>query len=148
MERALLGQHSRGLGDFLIAQELLSGMQPGDFRTACMTNGRLAPYFGSQEKIANTEGIISALSILVPEQFAKGTELPDLFDEGPVKSAVLKVAVSSYLWRDPASFTAASGSNLRKALGRSIGTYRHGRRLGGVQPAVRNRRKLASRLSS
>ena len=38
------------LGDFLIAQELLSGMQPSDFRTACMTGGRLAPYFGSQEK--------------------------------------------------------------------------------------------------
>jgi hypothetical protein len=105
------------LGDFLIAQELLSGMQPSNFRAACTTGGRLAPYFGSQANVTNAEGIIGALSILVPEQFAPGTELPDLFDEGPVQSAVLKVAVSSYIWRDPASFTAASAANLRKALG-------------------------------
>jgi len=103
------------LGDFLIAQELLSGMRPSDFRTACMSGGRLAPYFGSQENVANAEGIIGALSILVPEQFAPGTELPDLFDVEPVQSAVLKVAVSSYLWRDAASFTAASAANLRLA---------------------------------
>jgi len=60
------------LGDFLVAQELLSGMTVDDLRAACETGGRLAPYLASPEAISKSEGIASALSILVPEQLAKG----------------------------------------------------------------------------
>lgn len=105
------------LGEFLVAQELLAGMTPGDFRKACETNGRLAPYFGSLEGVSTNEGVVSALSVLIPEQFAQGTELPDLFEEGPIHSAVSKITVSSYLWRDPSSFTNVSQATLRKTLG-------------------------------
>lgn len=104
------------LGDFLIARELLAGMQPSDLPTSCQTGGRLVPYLESPETIANAGGVVSALSILIPEQFAKGTELPNLFDNEPIRAALLKVAISSYVWRDPSSFTGASGDNLREAL--------------------------------
>lgn len=105
------------LGDFLVAQELLSGMDLSGLRPACQAGGRLSPYLGSQHGIANAEGVVSALSILIPEQFARGTELPDLLGAGPIRIAVLKIAVSSYLWRDPSSFTSASEGNLKEALG-------------------------------
>ncbi|MBZ5672399.1 MAG: hypothetical protein LAO04_22090 [Acidobacteriia bacterium] len=105
------------LGDFLIAQEVLAQITPGEFQSACSPGGRLASYVGSREAVADNEGVVSALSILVPEQFARGAELPDFFDEGPARSAVLKATVSSYLWRDPSSFTPASEANLRQALG-------------------------------
>jgi len=105
------------LGDFLIAQELLGQIAPNDLQSACSPAGRLAAYVGTQEVVANNEGVVSALSILVPEQFARGSELPDFFDDSPVRSAVLKATVSSYVWRDPSSFTFASQANLQQALG-------------------------------
>jgi hypothetical protein len=104
------------LGDFLVAQELLSGVTPDNLRAACQAGGRLAFYFRSPDSVANNEGLVSALSMLVPEQIAKGIELPDFFDDGPIRTAVVKTTVSSYTWRDPSSFSASSQVILRRAF--------------------------------
>jgi len=104
------------LGDFVIAKALLSGIRVDDFAAACAAGGALAPYLGSVNAVADNEGVVSALSILVPEEFSPGTELPDFFNEEPVRSAVMKASIASYASRDPSTFTQKSENNLREAL--------------------------------
>ena len=103
------------LGDFLIAQEVLSRLGTQDFNSAC-DDGPLTPFLGSEDAVANNEGVVSAISILIPEEFVKGTELPDLFPKGSLRTSVLKIAVSSFPWRHPSSFTSASARIIRDAL--------------------------------
>jgi hypothetical protein len=105
------------LGDFLVAQELLSGVARSGLRNACRAGGGLGPYLESAESVTKNEGLVSALSILVPEQTAKGFELAEFFDDGPIRSAIVKIAVRSYPWRDPSTFSNASHLILGQALG-------------------------------
>ncbi len=104
------------LGDFLIAQEVLRGLDQANLAGSCGTNGRLSRFLGSPEAIASNQGVVSVLSILVPEETAKGTELPDYLPDGPIRTSALKAAIASYPWRDPASFSPATESNLREGL--------------------------------
>lgn len=104
------------LGDFLIAWELLSDIRPEDLIIACQVGGRLHSFIGAPDLIARNEGLVSALSILIPEQLAKGIELADLFDDGPTRVAIVKATIRSFPWRDPMSFSASSQTLLRTAL--------------------------------
>jgi len=104
------------LGDFLIARELLSRLSSTELAPSCRGDGCLGAFLGSVDVIESQHGVVSALSVLIPEDAAQGTELPDILPDGPIRTAALKVAVASYPWRDPSSFSAATESNLREAL--------------------------------
>lgn len=98
------------LGDFLIADALLEGMTPAEIRAAFRSTGRLSSFVADAGTVAQNNGIISVLSLLVPERLALGTELVDLIDHGPVRNEILPIVVASFPLRDPATF---SGSSIR-----------------------------------
>ena len=104
------------LGDFLIAEEILGRMTPTNLDTVCQPGGQLHSLLSDPEVIGQNSGVVSALSILIPERMP-GTELPHLIGNETVRAAVLKIAVQSFPWRDPASFSLASGSLVLEALG-------------------------------
>lgn len=104
------------LGDFLIAEPLLAKIIPSDIRKACQPGGPLHALLTDRETVARNSGVISALSILLPEQFP-GLELPELISEPSVRAEVLKVTVRSFPWRNPATFCPASRSLILEGLG-------------------------------
>ena len=104
------------LGDFLVAQELLKGIDGRNIRAACTEGGQLAPFLTNADAVLANTGVISAVSVLLSEQVSGNCELPDALDAGGVRSAVLRVAVQSYPWRSPGGFTRASAANVREAL--------------------------------
>jgi hypothetical protein len=65
--------------------------------------------------VGQNSGVVSALSILIPEQ-NPGLELPNLVDNESIRSEILRIAVKSFPWRDPGSFSSSSSSLLVEAL--------------------------------
>ena len=104
------------LGDFLIARELLERIAPPDLGSSCEAGGQLAFIFDTAEVVDQNAGLISALSILLPEDASRAAELPNLVRDASVRSAVIKITVTSYPWRDPSTFTEDSRALLREAL--------------------------------
>lgn len=104
------------LGDFLLAGELLSRVRPENIEQACQPSGALHSLLKDAETLGQNSGVIGALSILLPEQLP-GLELPNLIEDNFVRAAALKITVESFPWRDPASFSATSGSLILEALG-------------------------------
>ena len=65
--------------------------------------------------IERNNGILAALSILVPEQNS-GLELPALVKEDYIRNPLIKITVRSFPSREPATFSSASQSLIREAL--------------------------------
>lgn len=104
------------LGDFLVAEELLKKCSQTDLRVACLPGGTLHALFKDSEALEQNSGILARLSILVSEQ-RPGMEFPDLIEEGPIRSKLMRITVRSFSERDPGTFTAASEALVREALG-------------------------------
>ena len=104
------------LGDFLIAGELLSRVRPENIEQAGQPGGVLHSLLKDSEAVGQNGGVVSALSILLPEQ-KPGVELPNLVEDASVRVAALGITVGSFPWRDPTTFSSASGSLIREALG-------------------------------
>jgi hypothetical protein len=103
------------LGDFLIALELLQGLDGQSLKAAFHASGSLAQITRNEDSVLESNGVVSALSILVPEQFA-GMELPNLFEDTERRNAILRVSVGAMPWRDPSSFSELSARLLEEAL--------------------------------
>lgn len=103
------------LGDLLIASELLSSIK-GNVLNEFKPGGRLAKLTESPDNIARHNGVLSAISILLPEESKLRIELVDLLPHGSVRLAVLRLTLESLAWRTAASFTAATTALLREAL--------------------------------
>ncbi|MEX5219611.1 MAG: hypothetical protein NW701_17410 [Nitrospira sp.] len=103
------------LGDFLIADELLDGIDSKQLSAACKPGGVLHSLLRDQSTVTQNSGVVSALSILIPEG-SSGTEFPGLLDDRSVRSAVLDITVASFPFRDPKTFSTASQSLIREAL--------------------------------
>jgi len=103
------------LGDFLIAEELLSRIKPKQLEQALRPGGVLHSLVKDSETIESNDGLLSALSILLPES-GLGLELPDLAQNDDVRVALLKITIGSLPWRNPATFSAASASLVLEGL--------------------------------
>src|SRR5262249_41466664 len=103
------------LGDFLIAGELLAKVAPMQLDAACRPSRPLSSLLTDQGAIEQNNGVISALSILIPEQ-RPGIELPNFLEDENVRTAVLEITVSLFPWRDPSTFSSASDSLIDEAL--------------------------------
>src|SRR5207249_4801579 len=68
------------LGDFIMAGELLSRVRPENIEEACQPGGALHPLLKDREALGQNSGVVSALSILLPEQLP-GLELPNLVED-------------------------------------------------------------------
>ncbi|MCG7953174.1 MAG: hypothetical protein JAZ17_17865 [Candidatus Thiodiazotropha endolucinida] len=103
------------LGDFLIADELLSRTDLAKLKEECRPDGLLYRLLGTAESVQQNTGVISALSILIPEKVA-GKELASLIEDESVSRAVLKITVESFPWRDTSTLTSSSTSLMYEAL--------------------------------
>lgn len=103
------------LGDFLIASELLATVKPAEIHAAFQTGGALKSLFADAEVVSQNNGVISALSILLPENVAPGTEITNYLHFGAVRREVLPIVVDSFASRDPSSLSFSS-INLVKEL--------------------------------
>lgn len=102
-------------GDFLIAGELMEQTASSGLDKACQPGGILYSFLNGADAIEQKNGIISALSILLSEK-ESGLELPNLFENGPVRDSLTRITIDSFPWRDPATFSLASGSLIRRAF--------------------------------
>ncbi len=118
---ALLGDESvvrpafERLGDFLIASELLERSNQMGLDVACEPDGMLHALWKNSDALEQNNGVLAALSILVPEQ-NPGLEFPDLVDDELIHSSLVQIAVRSFPSRDPATFSSASAFLIQKAL--------------------------------
>jgi hypothetical protein len=104
------------LGDFLVAAELLERCRQTDLDGACQPGGALHPLLRDSDALVQNSGVLAALSILVPEDYS-GVELPSLVNDESIRASLVRMAVQAIPSRDPHSFTDASRSLIRKALG-------------------------------
>ena len=103
------------LGDFLVAAEFLTKVRPERIKRACLPGEPLHSLLKDSNNVGQNSGVVSALSILIPEQ-NPGLELPNLVDNESIRSEILRIAVKSFPWRDPGSFSSSSSSLLVEAL--------------------------------
>jgi hypothetical protein len=103
------------LGDFLIASELLTQASEAPLESAFDVGGKLYSWVQDQRAIEEGYGVLSALSILIPEREA-GRELPDLVASGEVRDVLAEIALTSIPWRDASSFSSASRELVLEAL--------------------------------
>ena len=103
------------LGDFLLARRLLDGAEEEPLTDAFDAGGRLHPLIRDREKVDDNHGILSALSILIPE-VDDGTELPQLVEPGFIRDSLVEIALGSLSGRDPSTFSAATEDLIREGL--------------------------------
>jgi nucleoside phosphorylase len=102
------------LGDHLLAERLLSGIEP-DKIAAAIQQGALNFAFANAEAVFEYRGLVEALSIQVPE-YAPSTELVEvLAPEGP-REEVLRATIAALPWRDPEHMTSSTQQLVREAL--------------------------------
>ena len=103
------------LGDFLIASELLERSNQIGLDVACEPGGLLHALWKNSDALEQNNGVLSALSILVPEQNF-GSELPNLVDDELTRSSLVQIAVRSFPSRNPTTFSPESMLLVREAL--------------------------------
>jgi len=104
------------LGDFLVATELLERSKQTGLEVAYQPDGAFHALLKDSDALEQNSGVLAALSILIPEQ-NPGLELPNPIDDELIRRALVRIAVQSFPSRDPGTFTAASESLIREALG-------------------------------
>lgn len=97
------------LGDYLVADGILSDNAVGALD--------LARWIGTVEDIERHGGILSVLSVLLPER-RNGIELPDLVEDTERSEALLKLTMDSLPSRSESAFTDRLDTLVRHALGR------------------------------
>ena len=103
------------LGDFLLARRLLDGAAGEPLSDAFDAGGRLHPLIRDGEQVDENHGILSALSILIPE-VDDGTELPQLFGPGSIRDSLLEITLASLSSRDPSTFSETTRRLIREGL--------------------------------
>ena len=104
------------LGDFLIATELLDRRGPTGLEYSFQEGGKFHVLVKDSHALGHNEGVLSVLSVLVPEQHP-GMEIPDLGVDGAARESLIRITVQSFPSRDPETFTVVSQALIREALG-------------------------------
>lgn len=103
------------LGDFLIASELITRLDEIPLESAFGPEGQLHPLVRDRQAVEENYGVLSALSILIPEQQQR-QELPDLVASVDIRKILVELAVTSIPGRDPNTFTLDSRKLVREAI--------------------------------
>ena len=103
------------LGDFLVASELLERSDEMGFDMACQSGGLLHSLWKDSDAIERNNGVLVALSILLPEK-KRGLELPALVDNDNIRKPLVQIAVRSFPSRETTTFSSASRSLVLEAL--------------------------------
>jgi len=103
------------LGDFLVADELLSKVSEDQIERAFYPEGRLFFLIQDRETIGKNRGLLSVLSILIPEKYP-GFELPYLVDDDRLHIELIEITLGSLAWRSPETFSSATASLIREGL--------------------------------
>ncbi len=104
------------LGDFLIAVELVDRGIAAGLDEAALPGGPWHFLLTDARAVRQNTGVLSALSIIVPEK-SPGLELPDLVTDAGVREEVLRITISSFPWRAPDSFSSSSTGLILEGLG-------------------------------
>ena len=103
------------LGDFLVAREFLSGVSEAQLPELLRGDGSLNHLVQDSTAIAQNNGVLGALSIIIPESF-DGLELPDAIDDENVHREIVCCTVAHFCWREPDSFSERSRYLLNSLL--------------------------------
>jgi len=103
-------------GDFLLASQLLDATAGPPLANTFDSDGQLHRLVADHEQVDEWHGVLSALSILIPER-ERGTELPQLAKPGSVKDSLVEITLASLPGRDPSTFSQATCAMVRKGLG-------------------------------
>ena len=104
------------LGDHLVAHHLVRDFHsPDDLRAALAPGGPLHPFVADHAASVHHVGLLTALAILIPEQF--GVELPDVAPD-PALEGVDDALVLGLLWRRGDTVTDHTRDQVRDALRR------------------------------
>ncbi len=103
------------LGDFLLARRLLD-IAPGEtLSDAFGAGGRLHLLIRNQEQVEENHGVLSALSIVIPEVY-DGIELCQLVEPSPIRDSLLEITLAALSGRDPSTFSEATRRLIREGL--------------------------------
>ena len=103
------------LGDFLIADELLSKIPSNQIQQAFQPESPLSFLVRDLNAISTNIVLLSVLSIIVPEKYP-GIELPNLVDDENIRAELLRIAISALAWRHPDTFSEATEHLVREGL--------------------------------
>lgn len=95
------------LGDFLVADAILKRQTNGSLE--------LKPWIGTIEDVQKHSGVLSMLSVLLPER-RDGVELPDMTDDPERAEALLALTVDSLPLRPESTFSDRSKALVLRAL--------------------------------
>ncbi len=103
------------LGDFLLARRLLDSAAGETLSDAFGAGGRLHLLIRNQEQVEENHGVLSALSIVIPEVY-DGIELCQLVERGPIRDSLLEITLASLSGRDPSTFSEVTRRLIREGL--------------------------------
>lgn len=112
------------LGDFFVADSIMSGTSSLEAIREALSSGRMHSLVENGDAVAIHRGVLGALSILIPERY-EGVELADLIDDKAVRRHVLGVVIDNIPWRNPDTFSASTANLMQEGLsdaGMSFGT--------------------------
>lgn len=102
-------------GDFLVAAEMLDSVTGPNIQHAFRNGGRFAHLLGTAPVVRDNAGVLSALSVLLPENIP-GMELTDLVEHDSVRGEVAAIVVRSLPWRTAETFLPSTQNVLRDML--------------------------------
>ena len=103
------------LGDFLLAGRLLKQVEGESLAAAFDPGGHLHELIRDRGQIDQNRGVLSALSILIPER-ETGIELPQLIGPRSVRDTLSEITLANLPSRDPSTFSDATGDLVREGL--------------------------------
>jgi len=103
------------LGDCLIAEKLWREVTSAGINNARCPDGPLDSLLRDADAVEHNTGVLGALSIFVAEQ-QPGLELPDFVTDPIARTALVRITVSSFPSRDPATFSSSSRTLFLEAL--------------------------------
>jgi hypothetical protein len=109
-------------GDFLVASEMLDYVTISNIHQVFKNGGQSAHLLGSVQAVRENAGLLSAISVLLPEKI-RGMEVTDLVDDDFIQREVARVVVRSLPWRTAETFLPSTQWVLRGVLN-SPGAYR------------------------
>jgi hypothetical protein len=102
-------------GDFLVASEMLNSLTSSNINQAFQGDGQFSNLFGSAQTVRENAGLLSALSVLLPEKIC-GMELTDLVEDDSIQREAAGVVVRSLPWRTAETFRSPTQRVLRMVL--------------------------------
>lgn len=101
-------------GDFLVASEMLESVTTSTVHQAFRSGGRFVHLVGTAQAVRENAGVLSALSVVLPEKIP-GMELSDLVEDS-IRGEVAAIVVRSLPWRTAETLLPCTQQVLRDVL--------------------------------